>query len=269
MWDLIGMAGRMALVSGGVALLVRAGVRAVLWAKRRDRRFPRGRLVRGFRLWLPLSAGVGAGACSLLSLRPVFCLAAPAMLLGIAALGIAYHRQRTQREWETDSLLCLRTLLGLLEGGMALPAALALVADRLSGPGRQRLRRALRQFQRGEGSYPDTLARWRKSNALSRTAIAWQGVELALARGTSAVPLLRRSLPAVEAGLRLQAHIASLRAGAVAQGIFALLVPWILATVLQLIGPEGIPGWPTGLWLPALLWQGVGGGLLWRACRFS
>jgi len=207
----------LAALSTAVYTMEKGVIRSLFHGRNRDGKLLRRDRLSWFRFSGPLVFAGGAafnlgwgGEWYLGLLPPIFGLFAYLLVE-------RYQSFRAAVEWEAYSLLFLRALMGLLEGGMGLPSALFLLAERLPGRYAARLQWALRRFVSGKTSLGESLWGFREKNSLYLTDLGWRAVEIAYDRGLSALALLRLLLPSLEADFRLQIRISELRRGAMFQ----------------------------------------------------
>lgn len=194
-------------------------------------------------------------------LFPVACfIGAKGALLGLLFLGFVFfwevwERSHRRTQAERQELIFFRTLTGLMQGGMSLPAAFWLLS-----PGKSSLRGFWKEGRPLPSTFPQTSP---------SCQLGWEALEFVYARGLSGADLLSRLVPILEERARLQARVGLLKKRALVQWGFAACVPWGLLAVWRYFSPDAAAALHPGLVVGAIFYQAVGGYLAWRVSCFQ
>lgn len=194
-------------------------------------------------------------------------IAAIGLLLGVLCRhGAAVVARRKE---DARALVLLRGLLGLLRGGIALPAALVFLSRDAGGRLEARLGRGLTLFAQGRDHFEATLGEGQGIGYCEEIKLAWEALRLAYAKGLSGADLLESLLPVVEAAMDREERISSLRRSALVQVAVAITVPWLILFALSLtpLGSESVmEARRVGVF--CVLWQALGGWCAWKITSF-
>jgi Flp pilus assembly protein TadB len=268
-------------MAGGLAILVsriaRRGLRGQIVRYRR--KIPlRGTSLRRriFWLWAVMVVASVVGPClgAVVFGRPVFGLLVPVSVPLVFPLAWRYGAGRLERRLEESALIFFQGLDGLTRAGMALPSALFRLTATHPSEFAALLGQNLAQFESGV-RLSLCLARFRRQTVLRRAGMTLLLMETAYRRGLAISPLLARALPALDADLSAKRQVLSLRRSALLPVAIAMALPWFLGGVMLGLQPELM----MSVWqrsadsliaaaAGALVWECLGGGVIWVSCRY-
>jgi Flp pilus assembly protein TadB len=162
---------------------------------------------------------------------------------------------------ERDAIGFFHALLGLARAGIAVPTALFRLVDVLPGEFARALAPNLRDFETGR-SLDVCLEKFRRRRELRLVGGCLAVLQVAHREGLPVTPFLERLLPLLEAERRGRERINAVRRSVVVQAAVAFATPWLIG---------GLLGARAGTFalVAALVWETIGGWLLWNVSKFS
>lgn len=188
------------------------------------------------------------------------------------AAHVQWRAAAERRRLEADALAHWYALRGFVASGISLPHALFRLAEPNQNRYAKRLRRVLERYE--DGSPLGTcLERFRQKLPLRLSGSCLVAIEVAYAQGLPLVPLLDEVLPVLEWERAATVRLGDLRRAALAQAIFAFLLPWGVLGASRAIAPElfnhGIGGAVLfAVVAGCLVWEILGAVVLWKLSAF-
>jgi Flp pilus assembly protein TadB len=176
------------------------------------------------------------------------------------------------RKLEKSALPFLWTLRGLLCGGISLPVALFKSCHGSSNPFAKILNWRLSDFAEGN-SLNQCLQDLKKKSPLRWISVCFSLLETAYKQGMPTKTVFSRMLVVAQNRHTSDEKIFQLRVSVVMQAFFAFLLPWGLLLVMAGEQPELVDDFfQTATFkigsICCLLWQCVGGGVIWKTSKF-
>ena len=204
--------------------------------------------------------------------NPVYGLPAIPLFAILSLPLVSFQKEQRRFEAERAAINFLHGLHGLLQGGLALPAALKCLTERENSIFDSTLQTKLRSFSKGT-PIREVLAATRRTLGLESVNVCLTALELAYEKGLSISPVLSDALPSLEAEAEMYKKTRNLRKTVAVQAAIACGIPWALLGVLYWFQPETVELFfttpSTGLVVGvSLLWAGLGVGLLWQVSEF-